>query len=86
MARGPSNVRTTVIATIFIPLSFLTGFFGMNFGGIPFSKAWLLAIVLAVMAGLPVTMLLLFARLGWLTEGRPPRTWGGLRAWLRRRG
>ncbi len=63
--------QLTVIATIFMPLSFLSGFFGMNFTGIPFDKSWLLALVLLTMVGLPVTMMLLFARRGWISDHHP---------------
>jgi magnesium transporter len=67
-----------------MPLAFLTGFFGMNFTASPFDRPWLLGIVLAIMVGLPVAMLLLFARRGWLTEDRRITSWARLRAWLRR--
>ncbi len=58
--------------------------FGMNFTGIPFSQSWLLGLALATMLGLPVLMLVFFARRGWLMEDRRITSWARLRAWLHR--
>lgn len=61
----------TVIATIFMPISFLAGFFGMNFFAPSLSLpgwtgATALAAALAVCLLLPLAMLLWFRRRGWL--------------------
>ncbi len=61
----------TVITAIFAPITFVTGFYGMNFFGpsLPLSDwtGWLpFGIVLGVVACLPVAMWLWIRRKGWL--------------------
>jgi magnesium transporter len=57
----------TVISTIFIPLTFITSLYGMNFEFMPELHApWGYPAVLLVMAGLAVLMILWFWRRGWL--------------------
>jgi magnesium transporter len=57
----------TVMASIFIPLTFLAGIYGMNFEHMPeLHKRWAYPILLAVMAGVAGVMLLFFYRKGWL--------------------
>lgn len=52
--------RLTVISTIFLPLTFLTGFFGMNFEGLPFANGLVFWGALLVMLLTPLLMLLYF--------------------------
>ena len=56
----------TVISALFMPLAFLSGFFGMNFTTIPFDSPWLLVFALGLMVMTPVVMFLLFKRRGWM--------------------
>ena len=67
----------TVISTIFIPLTFIAGVYGMNFShdASPFNMPelyarWGYPLVLAVMAVIAVGMLFWFRKKGWL--GAPP--------------
>ena len=57
----------TVVTTIFIPLSFLTGLYGMNFDAMPeLHMSWGYPALLAVMGGVAGGQLLYFHRRGWL--------------------
>lgn len=56
----------TIISALFMPLAFLTGFFGMNFTTIPFDSPWLLVGALGTMVATPVVMYVLFKRRGWM--------------------
>ncbi len=57
----------SIIATIFIPLTFIAGIYGMNFEYMPELRwRWGYPAVLAVMLGLAIFMLVLFKRKKWL--------------------
>jgi len=57
----------TVIATIFIPLTFLAGVYGMNFDFMPeLHWTWSYPVLWIVMIGLGVTMFIWFRRKSWL--------------------
>jgi magnesium transporter len=56
----------TIITALFMPMTVLTGFFGMNFETIPFERPWLLILALAAMIATPALMVWMFRRRGWL--------------------
>ncbi|MCU0579876.1 MAG: magnesium/cobalt transporter CorA [Desulfobacterota bacterium] len=57
----------TIIATIFIPLTFIVGLYGMNFKYMPeLESPWGYPAVLVLMLGVSVFMLLYFKRKKWL--------------------
>lgn len=61
----------TLMASIFIPLSFIAGIYGMNFEGMPeLGSRWGYPAALAVMAAVAIAMIAWFRRKGWL--GEPP--------------
>ncbi|MFQ5846271.1 MAG: magnesium/cobalt transporter CorA [Candidatus Methylomirabilales bacterium] len=58
--------QLTIMATIFLPLSVITGFFGMNFEHIPWKNPVLFVLTVTSIVAVPVVMLRWFARRGWL--------------------
>jgi magnesium transporter len=57
----------TIISTIFIPLTFLAGVYGMNFQHMPeLSLRWTYPVLWVVMIGIAITMLAYFRRKRWL--------------------
>jgi magnesium transporter len=62
-----------LMASIFIPLTFVAGIYGMNFESMPeLSSAWGYPIVLLTMLLVAGGMILYFRRRGWIRSG-----WGG---------
>lgn len=58
--------RLTLITTIFMPISFIVGFGGMNFAQLPFDDARALGFVLALLIAMPIVMVVWFWRSKWM--------------------
>ncbi|MFC1791330.1 magnesium/cobalt transporter CorA, partial [Gemmatimonadota bacterium] len=57
----------TIMASIFIPLTFLAGIYGMNFEVMPeLGIAWAYPALLVIMGALGIGLLLFFKKRGWL--------------------
>uniref|UniRef100_I2Q4A2 Magnesium transport protein CorA n=1 Tax=Desulfovibrio sp. U5L TaxID=596152 RepID=I2Q4A2_9BACT len=61
----------TLVATIFLPLNFLVGFYGMNFDNLPFkSEPWSVYVLMGIMAATIIGMTLYFSRKHWIAGAR----------------
>jgi magnesium transporter len=61
--------RLTIVATIFMPLTWITGFFGMNFAALVRGvESWQMFVVLGLCTQIAVVlaMLVIFRRRGWM--------------------
>ncbi len=58
--------RLTLITTIFMPVSFLVGFGGMNFKQLPFDNPTAFAIMMGLIVLMPTVMLVWFWRSKWM--------------------
>ena len=57
----------TIMSSIFIPLTFLAGIYGMNFDVMPeLHQTWGYPVLLGLMAAVAIGLIIYFRRLGWL--------------------
>ncbi|TYC03010.1 MAG: magnesium/cobalt transporter CorA [Kosmotoga sp.] len=65
----------TIISTIFIPLSFIAGVYGMNFQYMPeLGYKYSYFILLGIMFAIGLTMLFVFFKIGWLGSKKKHKT------------
>jgi magnesium transporter len=57
--------RLTLLSAVFLPLTFITGFFGQNFEHLPFDSDALMYAMIAACVIIPSAMVFVFKRSGW---------------------
>lgn len=64
--------QLTIVSAVLLPVTFLSGLFGMNFEMMPFRSPIAFGLALALMFGVvPIVMFLWFRRKGWLANDNP---------------
>lgn len=64
----------TLMSSMFIPLTFIAGIYGMNFQSMPeLQRPWAYPAVLALMVAIAVGMVFFFRRRGWIGSSRNKR-------------
>lgn len=58
--------KLTLFSAIFLPLGFITGFWGQNFTHLPFGNDAFLASMLIAIGAVPIVLLVWFTRKGWM--------------------
>ncbi len=58
--------RLTLLTTVFMPISFLVGFGGMNFTQLPFDSPIAFGFLMTLIVAMPITMLIWFWRSRWV--------------------
>ncbi|MFB5652533.1 magnesium/cobalt transporter CorA [Leptospira wolffii] len=58
----------TLVSMVFMPLTFLTGFFGMNFIALPYSNKYALVASIGMILAIPVGMMLYFRSKKWFNS------------------
>jgi len=62
--------QLTILSCILLPMTFVTGFFGMNFHALPVeSKTWFWGAMIAMFIGIPIGIYVFFRRKGWIGSG-----------------
>ncbi len=61
----------TIVASMFVPLTFMAGIYGMNFDHMPeLHVKWAYPVLLGAMGATAVGMLVYFWRKGWIAGNR----------------